>query len=82
MEGRRGRVDPARDIASMRWHQVMREPEQNSLPGTRAASSMAGARRCGLPEHHHNPLAASATARNNARPLLIVSSHSLAGSES
>jgi hypothetical protein len=31
---------------------------------------------------HHRPRAASATARNNARPLFIVSSHSLAGSES
>lgn len=30
----------------------------------------------------HNPPAACATARNSARPLFIVSSHSLAGSES
>ena len=30
----------------------------------------------------HNPFAACATARNSARPLLIVSSHSVAGSES
>ena len=30
----------------------------------------------------HNPPAACATARNRARPLFIVSSHSLAGSES
>ena len=30
----------------------------------------------------HSPPAACATARNNARPLFIVSSHSAAGSES
>ena len=30
----------------------------------------------------HNPFAACATARNSARPLFIVSSHSVAGSES
>ena len=31
---------------------------------------------------HHRPFAASATARNSARPLFIVSSHSFSGSES
>src|SRR5690606_8493352 len=31
---------------------------------------------------HHNPLAACATARNSARPLFMVSSHSFCGSES
>ena len=38
---------------------------------------------CRLGDHvHHNPFAASATARNSARPLFIVSSHSFSGSES
>lgn len=31
---------------------------------------------------HHNPFAASATARNKALPLFMVSSHSFSGSES